>query len=95
MTHTGGRPGDEFDRLVPAPTDSLSVEDKVALTTGADYWSTHPAPRAGLRSVRLADGPHGLRVQDDENPDHLGLAAASRPPASRPPLLWRPPGTAI
>ena len=85
MTHTGGRPGDEFDRLVPAPTDSLSVEDKVALTTGADYWSTHPAPRAGLRSVRLADGPHGLRVQDDENPDHLGLGrsipATCFPPA--------------
>lgn len=62
------------------------------LTTGADYWST--AAGAGLRSLRMADGPHGLRVQDDENPDHLGLGrsapATCFPPAVTMASSWDP-----
>jgi beta-glucosidase len=63
----------------------LTVTEQIALTTGVDYWSTAGFPMAGLRSLRLADGPHGLRIQDDENPDHLGLGrslpATCFPPA--------------
>jgi beta-glucosidase len=62
-----------------------TLEEAAALTTGADYWSTVAVDRLGLRVLRLADGPHGLRVQDDENPDHLGLGrsvpATCFPPA--------------
>jgi len=63
----------------------LTITEQIALTTGADYWSTAGFPMADLRSLRLADGPHGLRIQDDENPDHLGLGrslpATCFPPA--------------
>jgi beta-glucosidase len=63
----------------------LTIYEQIAITTGADYWSTAGFPTAGLRSLRLADGPHGLRIQDDENPDHLGLGrslpATCFPPA--------------
>jgi beta-glucosidase len=59
--------------------------DRVALTTGAGYWATHAVPDIGLRSLRLADGPHGLRVQNDDDPDHLGIGRSARatcfPPA--------------
>jgi beta-glucosidase len=62
-----------------------TLAEAAGVTTGADYWSTVPVDRLGLRSLRLADGPHGLRVQDDENPDHLGLGrslpATCFPPA--------------
>ncbi len=62
-----------------------TLEEAAAVTTGADYWSTVAVDRLGLRALRLADGPHGLRVQDDENPDHLGLGrslpATCFPPA--------------
>ena len=65
--------------------DRLTRRERLLLTTGADYWSTVAVPHAGLRSLRLADGPHGLRVQDDDAPDHLGLgrslAATCFPPA--------------
>jgi beta-glucosidase len=65
--------------------DRLTTDECILLTTGADYWSTVAVPHAELRAVRLADGPHGLRVQDDDNPDHLGLgrslAATCFPPA--------------
>ena len=72
--------------------ERLTVAEQIVLTTGADYWSTASFPAAGLRSLRLADGPHGLRIQDDENPDHLGLGRASRRPASRRPLRLPRPG---
>ncbi|WP_205754015.1 beta-glucosidase family protein [Arthrobacter nitrophenolicus] len=65
-----------------------------ALTTGADYWTTNPLPEIGLRALRLADGPHGLRVQDDENPDHLGIGRSEKatcfPPAVTLASSWDP-----
>jgi beta-glucosidase len=75
-------------------TDRLTIPQQIALTTGADYWSTASFPAAGLRSLRLADGPHGLRIQDDENPDHLGLGrslpATCFPPAVTLASSWDP-----
>jgi beta-glucosidase len=70
----------------PSSSGSVLVEAKALLTTGADYWSTHPIPELGLRSIRVSDGPHGLRVQDDDNPDHLGLGR-SLPSTCFPPAV--------
>ena len=39
----------------------LSVEQKVRLLTGADFWALYPEPDAGLRRVVLSDGPAGVR----------------------------------
>ncbi|KJF65281.1 hypothetical protein RS75_24000 [Rhizobium nepotum 39/7] len=60
--------------------------EALSLTTGADYWTTAKASGFGIKSIRLADGPHGLRVQDDENPDHLGLER-SAPATCFPPAV--------
>ncbi|SCB36454.1 glycoside hydrolase family 3 C-terminal domain-containing protein [Rhizobium hainanense] len=66
-------------------TADKATEEALSLATGADYWTTIDATHNGIRSLRFADGPHGLRVQDDENPDHLGigrsLPATCFPPA--------------
>ena len=74
--------------------ERLTVAEQIILTTGADYWSTASFPATGLRSLRLADGPHGLRIQDDENPDHLGLGrslpATCFPPAVALASSWDP-----
>src|SRR5215216_8142725 len=71
-------PGDDRD-------NGTALDAKASLTAGADYWSTAAPPDLGIRSIRMADGPHGLRVQDDDNPDHLGLGrslpATCFPPA--------------
>jgi beta-glucosidase len=72
----------------------VDLSDKALLTTGADYWSTREAPGLGLPSIRVSDGPHGLRVQDDDNPDHLGLGrslpATCFPPAVTLASSWDP-----
>lgn len=42
----------------------LTTEEKVALVSGTDFMFTNPVPRLGIPSVRMSDGPHGLRVQN-------------------------------
>ncbi len=73
---------------------ALTPSEMASLTTGADYWSTQSATPIGLQAIRLSDGPHGLRVQDDENPDHLGLgrsvASTCFPPAVTLASSWDP-----
>jgi len=53
----------------------LSLEEKASLTSGADFWRTTAVDRAGIPSIMLTDGPHGLRKQAGDT-DHLGIAAS-------------------
>ncbi|KAF7558000.1 hypothetical protein G7Z17_g288 [Cylindrodendrum hubeiense] len=39
----------------------LSLEDKIALLSGVDFWHTKGLPEHGVPSLRLSDGPNGLR----------------------------------
>ncbi|MCL2071792.1 MAG: glycoside hydrolase family 3 C-terminal domain-containing protein [Oscillospiraceae bacterium] len=41
----------------------LSLEEKVSLLSGFDYWSTKEIKRLGIPRLFMADGPHGLRKQ--------------------------------
>lgn len=56
----------------------LTLEQKVTLLTGRDFWSTWPIPEIGLRSMVLSDGPSGVRgpVWDERDPS-LNLPSAS------------------
>jgi beta-glucosidase len=58
------------------PDSSLSIADKVALGSGASFWTTRAAPALGLPSILMTDGPHGLRGQGEDG-DHLGLNGSS------------------
>ena len=53
----------------------LTLEEKASLTSGADFWTTKAVERAGIPSVMMTDGPHGLRKQAGGT-DHLGLASS-------------------
>ncbi|PGH27118.1 hypothetical protein AJ80_01074 [Polytolypa hystricis UAMH7299] len=39
----------------------LTLSEKVALTAGLDFWHTVPVPRLGIPSLRMSDGPNGIR----------------------------------
>lgn len=52
--------------------DSLGLEEKIPLLSGADYWHLRPVARLGIPSIMVADGPHGLRKQAGSD-DQLGL----------------------
>src|SRR5437763_6475067 len=40
---------------------ALTLEQKVRLLTGADFWSLYPEPAVGLRRLVVPDGPAGVR----------------------------------
>jgi beta-glucosidase len=52
---------DSMEDLLRERLAALSLEQKVRLLTGADFWSLHPEPAAGLRRIVLSDGPAGVR----------------------------------
>ena len=53
-----------------ARVSALSLEQKVRLLTGADFWSAHAEPAAGLRRLVFSDGPAGVRGEtwDERHP---------------------------
>lgn len=56
----------------------LTLEEKVSLLSGQDFWSTTPLPSIGLRSMVVSDGPSGVRgpVWDERDPS-LSLPSAT------------------
>jgi len=58
------------DELIAQRLAALSLEQKVRLLTGADFWSLHPEPAAGLRRLVVSDGPAGVRGErwDERDP---------------------------
>ena len=56
----------------------LSLEEKVSLVTGEDFWTTVALPSIGLRKMTVSDGPSGVRgpLWDERSPS-LSLPSAS------------------
>ena len=71
----------------------LPLERKAALLSGQDFWSTAPIEEAGLPSVVLTDGPHGVRRQEADF-GQIGLLqslpATCFPPAVAVGSSWDP-----
>ncbi|MFM2215227.1 MAG: hypothetical protein RJA88_596 [Actinomycetota bacterium] len=61
-----------------ASVDKLSIEEKVRLLTGEDFWTTHALPNIGLRKMVVSDGPSGVRGELwDERSPSLSLPSAT------------------
>lgn len=50
----------------------MSLEDKIALGSGADFWHTKKMDGYGIPHMMMCDGPHGLRKQENDT-DMLGI----------------------
>ena len=50
----------------------MTLEDKISLCTGADFWHTKAMPQYGIPGIKMSDGPHGLRCQED-SADMIGI----------------------
>lgn len=61
----------------------LTLEEKVALVSGYNFMYTNPVPRLDIPSLRMSDGPHGLRIQgDDITSGAVGTKPATAFPAA-------------
>lgn len=50
----------------------MTLEEKIALTLGRDFWSTNGVERLGVAPIALTDGPHGVRKPPSGNEVGLG-----------------------
>ncbi len=56
----------------------LSLEQKVRLLTGADFWALYAEPEAGLRRMVTSDGPAGVRGESwDERDTSANIPSAT------------------
>ena len=44
----------------------MSIEEKCALCSGIDMWRTVPMKKYGIPTMRVSDGPHGMRREMDK-----------------------------
>ena len=61
-----------------ASVEKLSIEEKVRLLTGEDFWTTYALPNIDLRKMVVSDGPSGVRGELwDERSPSLSLPSAT------------------
>jgi len=71
------------DPRLAALLEQLTLEEKVLLLTGRDFWTTWPLEKIGLRRLLLSDGPSGVRGEFwDERDPSLNLPSATALSAS-------------
>jgi hypothetical protein len=79
--------GGEVETLLASHVKSLTLEQKVRLLTGADFWS-HPEPDIGLRTgsrtlgrrpPRLGPEDGAFRLEVGRSSGDLALTGTSRP----------------
>lgn len=51
---------------------AMTLEEKISLCTGGDFWRTKGMPQYGIPAIMMSDGPHGLRCQTEEA-DMIGI----------------------
>jgi beta-glucosidase len=57
---------------------TLSLEQKIRLLTGEDFWALYSEPEAGLRRLVLSDGPAGVRGESwDERDSSANVPSAT------------------
>ncbi|MEU8178290.1 glycoside hydrolase family 3 C-terminal domain-containing protein [Microbispora hainanensis] len=73
--------------------NALTLEQRASLLSGRDFWTTKALEEAGIPSITLCDGPHGVR-REAGGTDHLGLnesiPATCFPPAVAVGSSWDP-----
>jgi hypothetical protein len=52
-----------MEQYIQSILSRMTLEDRISLCNGADFWHSKAMERYGIPAFTMADGPHGLRVQ--------------------------------
>ena len=95
----------ELEENIKEILKKMSLQDKIALCSGASFWETKKYEKYGIPTLFMCDGPHGLRKQEGENGQDMLGVNQSRPATCFPaevttagswdPVLLEKIGTAI
>ncbi|KAI8935979.1 hypothetical protein NX059_007483 [Plenodomus lindquistii] len=66
--------------------ESLTLEEKISLLAGKDFWETVPIPEKGVPAIKTSDGPNGARGEVFTG----GTRAACFPAAICSAATWNP-----
>lgn len=66
----------------PEIVKKMTLEQKAAFVSGADYWHLEEAPELGLSKIMITDGPNGLRKQNSDRKTSDGIGLGNSVPAT-------------
>ena len=76
-----------MDKKIEHLLSQLTLEEKASLTAGSDMWHSTPVERLGIPTLRLSDGPNGVRgLAKDTQPE----TSASFPVGIAMAATWNP-----
>ncbi len=58
-----------MNKKIESLLKQMSLEEKVSLLAGTDFWHTASIPRLGIPSIKVTDGPYGARTIADDKPE--------------------------
>ena len=61
-----------MDKKVQDILSKMTLEEKISLCNGADFWHSKAMAQYGIPAVTMSDGPHGVRCQKN-GADMLGV----------------------
>ncbi len=61
-----------MDKKIADILTKMTLEEKISLCNGADFWHSKAMEQYGIPTITMSDGPHGLRCQKAEA-DMLGV----------------------
>ncbi|MGE5598772.1 MAG: glycoside hydrolase family 3 C-terminal domain-containing protein [Bacteroidota bacterium] len=90
MTASAAAPPEpgRIEELVERILCSLTLKEKISLLSGRDDWRTAEIPRAGVNSLVMTDGPHGVRAP--RYPGRIAGPATSFPTGVAMASSWDP-----
>ncbi|HHW90165.1 MAG TPA: glycosyl hydrolase [Clostridiales bacterium] len=62
--------------------EKMTLKEKVSLLFAADWWNTKSISRLNIDSIKMSDGPHGLRNEIILNDKKFNQKAVCFPPAA-------------
>lgn len=79
-----GKKSDFRNADIDAVLDRLSADQSISLIAGVGFWRTHAIPELGIPSIKVSDGPNGIRG----NHFFMGTPAKALPCATALGATW-------